>query len=77
MPRRKKENDVNVQRRNELNMDERNPKPLIVVIAGLLSAIMSFFTPDEGLSASLFGVGVIMAGFCALYWLATPADPID
>ncbi|KAF2989196.1 SoxR reducing system RseC family protein [Methylocystis sp. MJC1] len=58
-------------------MDERSPKPLIVAIAGLLSAIMSFFTPHEGLSASLFGVGLITAGFSAIYWLADPDQPLD
>jgi hypothetical protein len=58
-------------------MDERSPKPLIVVIAGLISAILSFFTPHEGLSASLFGVGLITAGFCMIYWLADPGQHVD
>ncbi len=58
-------------------MDERSPKPLIVAIAGLISAIMSFYTPHEGLSVSLLGVGLITAGFCALYWLADPDRNLD
>lgn len=58
-------------------MDERSPKPLLLVIAGLLSAITSFYAPHEGLSVSMLGVGLVTASFCAIWWLTDPGERVD
>lgn len=56
---------------------ERNPTPLYVAAVGLLLAIASFAIAGEGVSGTLFGSGLITAGFCIVYWLANPGQGRD
>ncbi len=54
---------------------ERSPIPLVVAIGGLLAAIASFYVRNEGVSATLLGLGLITAGWCLIYWVGyTPSD---
>ncbi len=51
---------------------EREPAPLYVAAAGLLMSIASYALPDGWASGTLFGSGLITAGFCVVYWFANP-----
>ena len=55
----------------------RSPVPLVVAIIGLLAAILSFAIHDENISASIFGSGLITAGWCILFWFANPTREED
>ncbi|MGJ0394016.1 MAG: hypothetical protein ACR650_14940 [Methylocystis sp.] len=51
---------------------ERNPAPLYAAAVGLLASIVSYTIPDEWASGTLFGAGLITAGFCIVYWFINP-----
>lgn len=51
---------------------ERDPRPIYVASVGLLISVASYAIPDERLAGTLFGSGLITAGFCVVYWLANP-----
>ncbi len=56
---------------------ERDPTPLYVAATGMLMSIASYAIPGEGVSGTLFGSGLITAGFCIVYWLANPSHGAD
>jgi hypothetical protein len=56
---------------------EHDPTPLYVASAALLLSIISYAIPNESVSGTLFGTGLISAGFCIVYWLANPARGDD
>ncbi len=41
----------------------------------LLSSVTSYAIPEEQVSGTLFGSGLLTAGFCMVYWLANPNLP--
>jgi hypothetical protein len=63
------------QRKLQREPPERDPTPIYVATVGLLISIASHAIPDERASGTLFGSGLLTAGFCILYWLANPNPP--
>jgi len=55
----------------------RDPRPIYVATVGLLISVASYVIPDEGIAGTLFGSGLITAGFCLVYWLANRTDGAD
>jgi len=56
---------------------ERSPVPLVVAIIGLIAAVLSFTIRDENISGSIFGSGLITAGWCIVFWFANPTREDD
>ncbi len=63
------------RRKLQRKPSERNPIPLYVATVGLLISVTSYAIPDEQVSGTLFGSGLLTAGFCIVYWLANPNPP--
>ncbi|WP_442755227.1 hypothetical protein ACNHKD_00750 [Methylocystis sp. JAN1] len=61
----------------ESGSPQRDPTPLYVATAGLLLSIGSYAISNEGVSGTLFGSGLITAGFCIVYWFANPGQGDD
>jgi len=68
---------MNKRRPPHDELAERSPVPLIIAIIGLLAAVVSFAIPDENLSASVFGSGLITTSWCIIYWFANPTREHD
>jgi hypothetical protein len=68
-----------MNRRNDLQDgdQERDPRPLYVVVLGLLLSIASYDVSDEVASGKIFGVGLVIAGLGAAYRLVNPNSRND
>ncbi|CAJ0882415.1 hypothetical protein AMST5_03335 [freshwater sediment metagenome] len=60
------------RRKLQRESPERDPTPICVATVGLLISLASFVIPDERVSGTLFGSGLITAGICIVYRLANP-----
>jgi hypothetical protein len=66
---------VGGRRKLQRESPERDPTPIYMAIVGLLISIASYAVPDELVSGTLFGSGLLTASFCILYWVANPNPP--
>jgi hypothetical protein len=64
-------------RRHNLKREspDHDPTPIYVAAVGLLISTASYAFPDERVSGTLFGSGLLTAAFCIVYWLANPKSP--